>query len=75
VTETNDVVVDDVTGLEVLMTRLQGEFAYNLGVKGFKYDTANGGTNPNATAVGTGSNWDKAATYDKALAGVVIKSR
>lgn len=75
VTETNDVVVDDVTGLEVLMTRLQGEFAYNLGLKGFKYDTANGGVNPNATAVGTGTNWDKAATYDKALAGVVCKSR
>lgn len=75
VTETNDVVVDDVTGLEVLMTRLQGEFAYNLGLKGFKYDTANGGVNPNATAVGTGTNWDKAASYDKALAGVVCKSR
>ncbi|WP_448043803.1 major capsid protein [Bradyrhizobium liaoningense] len=74
VTETNDVVVDDVTGLEVLMTRLQGEFAYNLGLKGFKFDVANGGTNPNATAVGTGANWDKAATYDKALAGVVLKS-
>lgn len=75
VTETDDVVVQDVTGLEVLMTRLQGEFAYNLGVKGFKYDVANGGANPNATAVGTGSNWDKAASYDKALAGVVCKSR
>lgn len=75
VTETNDVVVQDVTGLEVLMTRLQGEFAYNLGLKGFKYDVANGGANPNATAVGTGTNWDKAVTYDKGLAGVVCKSR
>jgi hypothetical protein len=75
VTETNDVVVDDVTGLEVLMTRLQGEFAYNLGLKGFKYDVASGGANPNATAVGTGSNWDKAASDDKSLAGVVIQSR
>jgi hypothetical protein len=75
VTETNDVVLDTITGGELIMERLQGEFAYNLGVKGFKYDTANGGINPNATAVGTGTNWDKAATYDKALAGVVIKSR
>lgn len=75
VTETNDVIVDDVTGLEVLMTRLQGEFAYNLGLKGFKYDVSNGGANPNATAVGTGSNWDKAVSYDKGLAGVVMKSR
>lgn len=75
VTETSDIVVDDVTGNEVLMTRLQGEFAYNLGLKGFKYDVANGGANPDATAVGTGSNWDKAATDNKSLAGVIIKSR
>lgn len=75
VTETNDVVVDDVTGLEVLMTRLQGEFAYNLGIKGFKYNVGGGGANPNATAIGTGSNWTKVATDDKSLAGVVIKSR
>lgn len=75
VTETNDVVIDDVTGLEVLMTRLQGEFAYNLGLKGFKYDVANGAANPNATAIGTGTNWDKASTDNKSLAGIVIKSR
>lgn len=75
VTETSDIVIDDVTGLEVLMTRMQGEFAYNLGLKGFKYDTANGAANPNATALGTGTNWDKAATSNKDLAGVVLKSR
>lgn len=74
VTETSDIVIDDVTGLNVLMTRLQGEFAYNLGVKGFKYDTESG-INPDATAVGTGSNWDKAATDNKSLAGIVIQSR
>lgn len=74
VTETSDIVVDDVTGNEVLMTRLQGEFAYNLGVKGFKYDTANGGVNPNATAVGTGSNWDMASSDVKSLAGIVVTS-
>lgn len=75
VTETDDVVIDTITGLEVIMERLQGEFAYNTGLKGFKYDVANGGANPSSSAVGTGSNWDKAATDDKSLAGVVIKSR
>jgi len=75
VTETGDIVIDDVTGKEVLMTRLQGEFAYNIGVKGFKYDVANGGAIPNATAVGTGSNWDKCVTDNKQLAGVVLKTR
>lgn len=75
VTETNDVVIDDITGGENLITRLQGEFAYNVGLKGFKYDVTSGGANPNASAVGTGTNWDKAASDDKSLAGVVIKSR
>ncbi len=75
VTETSDIVIDDVTGLENIITRLQGEFAYNVGVKGFKYDVGNGGANPNATALGTGSNWDLAASDLKSVAGVVLKSR
>lgn len=74
VTETSDIVIDDVTGLEVLMTRLQGEFAYNIGLKGFKYATGNG-INPADAVIGTGATWDKAATDDKSLAGVVIQSR
>ena len=64
-----------VTGLENLVVRLQGEFAYNLGVKGFKWDTQNGGANPTNAYVSTGSNWDKVATSYKDLAGVVIKTR
>ena len=64
-----------VTGLENLVVRLQGEFAYNLGVKGFKWDTQNGGANPTNAYVATGSNWDKVATSYKDLAGVVIKTR
>lgn len=74
VTETSDIVIDDVTGNEVLITRLQGEFAYNIGVKGFKYDVANGGANPDATTLGTGTNWDKVVSDNKSLAGVVLKS-
>lgn len=74
VTETNDIVLDTVTGGEMLLQRLQGEFAYNVGLKGFKYDVGSG-ANPNATALGSGANWDKAATDDKSLTGIVVKSR
>lgn len=74
VTETSDIVIDDVTGNENLITRLQGEFAYNVGVKGFKYDVGNGLANPNATALGTGTNWDIAVSDNKSLAGVVLRS-
>lgn len=64
-----------ITGLEQLIYRMQGEFAYNLGVKGFTWDVTNGGKNPTDSAVGTGSNWDKVLNDDKSLAGVVIQSR
>lgn len=75
VTETSDILFTDITGLEQLIVRMQGEFAYNAGLKGFKWDVANGGANPDNTALGTASNWDKAVTSNKDLGGIVIKSR
>jgi len=66
-------IIDQVTGLEQLVVRVQAEYGYSLGVKGFKWDVANGGANPEASAVGTGSNWDKVVTDKKDLAGVVLK--
>lgn len=63
-----------VTGLENLVGRLQGEYAYNMGIKGMKWDVANGGANPNNTALSTATNWDQAATSAKDLAGVVCIS-
>jgi len=70
--EEEEIVVQDVTGLETLVVRYQGEYAYNLGVKGFKWDVANGGANPLAATLATGSNWDTAFTSVKDRAGVTI---
>lgn len=70
--EEEEVVVQDVTGGETLSVRIQGEFAYNLGVRGFKWDTSNGGINPTASALTTGSNWDLAYSDVKERAGVLI---
>lgn len=64
---------EEVTGGEQIVNRIQGEWAFNCGVKGFKWDISNGGANPADAALGTGSNWDKVATDDKDLAGVVLK--
>jgi hypothetical protein len=75
VTETGDIVLDDVTGLDVLIKRLQGEFAYNNGLKGYQWDVSSGGANPNATNVGTGAYWDVVASDNKNTAGVVLKCR
>lgn len=72
--ETERVVLDEITGLENLVVRLQGEYAYNAGIKGFRWNTVSG-ANPNDTALGTGTNWVKAVTSDKSIAGVLVKSR
>lgn len=58
-----------ITGLENLVYRLQGEYAYNVEPLGFKYDTAQG-VNPNDATLGTAATWIKEATDDKALGGV-----
>lgn len=68
--EMPDVVVDTITGKENIISRYQGEAAYNLGVKGFKWDIANGGANPTDAAVATSTNWDQNVTSNKSLAGV-----
>ncbi len=68
--ETREIVSEKVTGLENLVYRIQGEYAFNLGVKGFKWDVSNGGANPTDANVGTQSNWDKVAAENKGIAGV-----
>lgn len=73
--EDRSIINQVVTGLENLVVRMQGEYAFNLGVKGFTWDVTNGGANPADAAIGTGTNWDKVATDNKSLAGVIIKTQ
>lgn len=61
---------DRVTGLENLVYRIQGEFSFNVGCKGFKWDTSNGGANPTDAALGTTTNWDLAVSNIKQGPGV-----
>lgn len=70
--EEREIVSDIVTGGENIVMRIQGEYAFNLGIKGFKWDITNGGINPTDAALGTATNWDKVATSDKSLAGFRI---
>lgn len=73
--EERDIVFDTVTGKNNLIERLQGEYAFNLRVKGFKWDIANGGENPTDAAVADSDNWDKVMADDKSLAGVLILTK
>ncbi len=72
--ENTDYYTDVITGKENITVRLQGEGAFNVSCKGFAWDVANGGVNPNDTALATSSNWDSVMDSVKDLAGVIIKS-
>lgn len=70
--EDREIVSETVTGLENLVIRIQGEYAYNLAMLGYKWDIAAGSANPADAALGTGSNWDLALDDVKSRAGVII---
>lgn len=64
-----------VTGLHNLVYRFQAEWTYNVGVKGFQWDVANGGANPTDANVAVTTNWDQIDTSDKTLAGVLLVNK
>lgn len=67
--------IDTKNGDENILRTYQAEWTYQLGVKGFTWDTTSGGKSPNDAALGTAANWDRTATSHKDLAGVIVKSR
>lgn len=70
--EERDIEAQVITGLENLVIRIQGEYAFNVKLKGFTWDTSTGGVNPTDAAIATAANWDKCVTDDKSLAGCYI---
>lgn len=64
--------IETSNGDENILRTYQAEWSYNVGIKGFAWDKANGGASPNDTALGTASNWDRYATSHKDLAGVLV---
>jgi hypothetical protein len=61
------------TGGENVTFRAQGESAITIDALGFTWDTANGGRNPNDSALKTGSNWDTDHSEKKDRGGVVLE--
>jgi hypothetical protein len=62
-------------GDENILRTYQAEWTYELGIKGFAWDKTNGGKSPNDAALGTATNWDRYATSNKDLAGVLLKTQ
>ena len=72
--EAEEMIFQDVTGNENLSVRMQGEFAYNLGVKGFKW-VIGSGTNPTNAALATTANWAANRASVKDFAGFVLTTQ
>ncbi|QPB42220.1 major capsid protein [Rodentibacter haemolyticus] len=70
----NSVILPKVGGENIGAT-YQAEWTYNLGILGYKWDMTTGGKSPNDTALGTSTNWEKSATFDKDTAGVLVKTK
>ena len=69
--QVHDMIVDPITGGEQLASRIQGEYAYNVGVLGYKWDTA-AGINPTDATIGTSGSWDQVVSDVKNAAGVIM---
>lgn len=67
--------IDTTNGTENIQRTFQAEYTFNVGLKGYTWDTTNGGKSPTDAELATGTNWDKTATSLKNTAGVVVQSR
>lgn len=64
--------VEERTGNENIERVFQAEYTFNLGLKGYSWDTSI--KSPDDSALGTAANWSKIASSDKDTAGVLISS-
>jgi len=63
--------IQTTNGKERIETTMQADYTFALGLKGYTWDTANGGKSPTNAELATGSNWDLVANSVKATAGVI----
>ncbi|USS54155.1 major capsid protein [Pseudomonas kermanshahensis] len=63
--------IETSNGKERIETTMQADYTFGLGLKGFTWDTTNGGKSPTNAELATGTNWDLVANSIKASAGVL----
>lgn len=63
--------IETTNGLQRIVTTMQVDYTFGLGLKGYTWDVTNGGKSPTDAEIATGSNWDKTATDIKHTAGVI----
>ncbi|MCV4343316.1 major capsid protein [Pseudomonas capsici] len=71
--DTRDLIsnIDTSNGGERISTTLQIDYTFGVGLRGYAWDTANGGASPTDAALATGANWDKVVDSVKHTAGVL----
>lgn len=63
--------IQTTNGKERIETTMQADYTFGLGLRGYTWDTANGGKSPTNAELETGTNWDLVANTIKASAGVI----
>lgn len=63
--------IETSNGKDRIETTFQADYTFGLGLKGYTWDSANGGKSPTDAELATGTNWDKVATSNKHTAGVL----
>lgn len=63
--------VETTNGKERIETTVQMDYTFGIGLKGYSWDTANGGPSPTNAELATGSNWDMVESSIKHTAGVM----
>lgn len=63
--------IETSNGQTRIETTMQVDYSFGVALKGYSWDTANGGKSPTDAELATGTNWDKVATDIKHTAGVL----
>ena len=73
VSDGSDVItnIETTNGKKRIETTMQADYTFGVGLKGYSWDIANGGSSPDDAALATGTNWDKVVASNKHTAGVL----
>ena len=63
--------VETRNGNQRIVTTLQVDYSFGLGLKGYSWDESNGGKSPDDAKLFTGTNWQMVASDIKQTAGVL----
>lgn len=63
--------IDTTNGNARIQTTMQADYDFTVGIKGYSWDTVNGGKSPTDAELATGTNWDINVSDTKNTAGVI----